>query len=253
MPRSGYLWSALCVVAVTLPTAASAQRRTLTVISSDSQPIVYAYITVNGGSGQITDEKGEINLGAGKAKTLTVNVRRIGYQPWFGQIAFPDTAATLHITLGRIAQALATVSISGSESRAGVSLLMKGFYDRWEMRQKGLLSAIFIGPEELEFRHPDKITSMLYGLNGVRMVRNTKTGELMVTSTQIIDIKHGYCPLAIVIDGHQVYGGAIDDLLSADDVTAIEIYPRGGNMPISMQVQDAACGAIAFWTGSRKP
>jgi hypothetical protein len=253
MPRSRYLIPALLAVAVALPAAAAAQRRTLAVISSDSQPIVYAYVTVNGGSGQITDAKGEINLGTGKAKTLTVNVRRIGYQPWFGQIAFPDTAATLHVTLGRIAQELATVSISGSESRAGVSLLMKGFYDRWEMRQKGLLSATFIGPEELEFRHPDKITNMLFGLNGVRVFKNYKTGQLVVTSTQIVDLKHPLCPMAIVIDGHQVYGGAIDDMLSADDVTAIEIYSRGGNMPVSMQVQDAACGAIAFWTGSRKP
>ncbi len=118
---------------------------------------------------------------------------------------------------------------------------------------KGLLSATFIGPEELEFRHPDKITNMLYGLNSVRIVRNSKTGQLMVTSTQIVDVKHGYCPMAIVIDGHQVYDAAIDDILSADDVTGIEIYSRGGNMPITMQVQDAACGAIAFWTGSRKP
>ena len=253
MRHTRFLFAALVAVAVAPPTTVAAQRRTLTVVSSDSQPIVHAYVTVNGGSGQITDQKGEIDLGTGKAKALTVNVRRIGYQPWFGQVAFPDTAATVHLTLARIAQTLATVSISGSDSRAGVSLLMKGFYDRWEMRQKGLLSATFIGPEELEFRHPDKITNVLYGLNGVRIVRNNKTGQLMVTSNQIIDIKKGYCPMAIVVDGHQVQGGAIDDLLSADDVTGIEIYSRGGNMPITMQVQDAACGAIAFWTGSRKP
>ena len=51
-------------------------------------------------------------------------------------------------------------------------------------------------------------------------------------------------------DGNKV---VIDQILEANDVTAIEIYPRGANMPISLQVANPACGVVAFWTGSRKP
>jgi len=36
-----------------------------------------------------------------------------------------------------------------------------------------------------------------------------------------------------------------------NDVMAIEVYERGGNMPISLQVNDTKCGVIALWTGSR--
>ena len=265
---------ALC----SIPLAASAQQHKLLVVSSDSQPIAYAYVTVNGGSGVITDEKGEIGLGAGRAKTITVNVRRIGYAPWFGQLAMPDTAAVLRVTLGRIAQTLSTVSISESESRTVLSLTMRGFYNRWEMRQKGLLSATFIGPEELEFRHPDKITNVLRGLNGVSF-------RLSIEHELVAFGLGGQCQMAIVVDGIEqcassgcqqrthgasITGGGdpvrdgrgglseqnavlIDRVLEANDISAIEIYPRGGNMPISLQVPDTACGVIAFWTGSRKP
>lgn len=267
------------LLALAAPLVASGQQRKLIVISSDSQPIAYAYVTVNGGTGMITDEKGEVSLGAGKTKTVTVIVRRIGYAPWFGQLTLPDTAALLRVTLGRIAQNLATVSVSGSASRAGLSLTMKGFYDRWEMRQKGLLTATFIGPEEIEFRHPDKITNVLRGLNGVSFRQS-------VENQQVAFGLNGQCQMAIVVDGIEqcptagcnpsahgasISGGRptpgagrgnvlseqtavlIDRILEANNVSAIEVYPRGGNMPITLQVADPACGVIAFWTGSRTP
>ena len=275
MPRTRWLVVLGFVATLASPAAARAQSRTLLVVSSDSQPIVYAYVTVNGGVGQITDAKGQISLGAGKAQTITVNVRRIGYAPWFGPLTLPDTAAVIRVTLGRIAQSLATVSISGSASRAGLSLTMKGFYDRWEMRQKGLLSATFIGPEEIEFRHPDKITNVLRGLNGVSFRQS-------IENEQVAFGLNGQCQMAIVVDGIEqcplsgcnpsshgasIMGGGgagrgglseqtavlIDRILEANDISAIEVYARGGNMPVSLQVADPACGVIAFWTGSRKP
>jgi hypothetical protein len=275
MPRLRWPATFALAAATVVPLVVHAQQRKLLVVSTDSQPIIYAYVTVNGGVGIITDERGEVSLGAGRTKTVTLNVRRIGYAPWFGQLTLPDTAAVLRVTLGRIAQSLATVSVSGSASRAGLSLTMKGFYDRWEMRQKGLLSATFIGPEELEFRHPDKITNMLRGLNGVSF-RQSKENE------QVAFGLNNQCQMAIVIDGieqcpvggcnasshgasitpHGVPGSGglseqnavlIDRILEANDISAIEVYPRGGNMPVSLQIADPACGVIAFWTGSRKP
>jgi len=153
-----------------LPFAARGQERKLKVVSTDSTPVVYAYVTVQGGIGQITDENGEVSLGAGKKQTLTVRVQRIGYQPWFGKVDLPDTAAIVRIPLARIAQSLSAVTVTGNATTRALQLT--GFYDRWMMRQKGALSAVFIGPEELEFRHPDKITNVLRGLNGVSFRRS---------------------------------------------------------------------------------
>jgi hypothetical protein len=265
-----------CIAAI--PSAGHAQLRKLRVVAADTLPIPFAYVTVEGGYGQITDEKGEVSLGAGKRQTLTLRVQRIGYQPWFGKLDFPDTAAVLTVQLARIAQSLSAVTVTGTA--AIKSLQLTGFYDRWMMRQKGALSAVFIGPEEIEFRHPDKITNMLRGLNGVTFRRSCE-GELVAFSATNL------CPMAVLVDGTQqcpssgckgtatmlgVSGAQsshpncddprglnattaviIDQFLNAGDVAAIEVYNRGGNVPVSISAWDQACGIIAFWTGSRKP
>jgi hypothetical protein len=267
-----------CIVAIALLAATAstlpAQLRKLRVVSTDSVPIVYAYVTVEGGTGQITDEKGEVNLGAGKRKTVTVNVRRIGYQPWFGKLELPDTASVQTVTLTHVALTLGEIVVTG---RASISPFLQPFYDRWLMRQQGVLSATFIGPEEIEFRHPDRITNMLSGLNGVSFRRTTQN-DLVAFGY------NGTCQMAIVVDGTRQCPGSgckcnacagnmpeiggnavrpaplsdltavpIDRVLDANDVVGIEVYTRGGNMPVSLQVDDPGCGVIAFWTGSRKP
>ena len=267
-----------CVAALALvalaASGAPAQMRKLKVVSADSEPIVYAYVTTDGGIGQITDENGLVNLGAGKARTLTVSVRRIGFQQFFGNVSLPDTAAVLTVTLPRIAQALGEVRVSAGRGSAPVAL--QGFYTRWLMRQKGLLSASFIGPEEIEFRHPNKITNMLDGLNGVSLVQGAMGDRYAMGY-------NGLCQMAIVLDGvrqcpgmgckcdecgmngvnmlsslkkpvlDDLHAVAIDHLVDANSVAAVEVYPRGGNMPVSLQVSDNACGVIAIWTGSRTP
>ncbi|HEV8411680.1 MAG TPA: hypothetical protein VGQ30_14305 [Gemmatimonadaceae bacterium] len=254
----------------TLPPAIYAQTRRLKVIREDGGPIEYANVAVEGGLNQITDDSGFVSFGAGKRTTYNVRVMRIGYAPWFGKLELPDTAATLLVTLPFSTQVLKKVVVTDT-SHTHVGLTMKGFYDRWMMRQKGLLSAVFIGPEELEFRHPDKITNMLRGLNGVCVgpaIITHDGGKTTGWSTQmyafsshsgemIPNQRCPMCPMAVVIDGQQQYPPAqpgvvsIDRLLDANDVAGIEVYARAGNMPISLQVNDTKCGVIAFWTGSR--
>lgn len=284
-PSSALAVALAAALVVALPSAGQAQLRKLKVVSSDSLPIVYAYVAVEGGVGQITDEKGEVSLGAGKKQTLTLRVQRIGYQPWFGKLDLPDTAAVFTVQLARIAQSLSTVTVTGTAQTR--SLKLTGFYDRWMMRQKGTLSAVFIGPEELEFRHPDKITNMLRGLNGVSFRRSCE-GE------QVAFGINGTCQMAILVDGNRqcpssgckgldggtsgalsrirpserpgASGGCtsslnlnatnaviLDQILNANDVAAIEVYNRGGNVPVTISASDQACGIIAIWTGSRKP
>ena len=245
------------ILALLVPTILGAQARVIRVVSSDGEPVAFANVIVEGGITQITDAEGKVSLGAGKRQTLTLNVRRIGFSPWFGKIDLPDTAAVLLVSLPRLAQTLSTVTVSG-ETAAKSPLALSGFYDRWLMRQKGVLSAVFISPEELDFRHPDRITNMLYGLSGVQMsracVESTGRGSCL---QGLVAFRPGCGPMAIVIDGQQQYapkGGKvnIDMLLDANDVAAIEIYVRGGNTPINFQFQDTRCGVIAFWTGSRR-
>ena len=283
MPR----FSRSVLIGITLAvsaTVARAQQRKIKVVGPDSTPIMYAYVAVEGGDGKISDELGEVSLGAGSKQTLKLRVQRIGYQPWFGSLQLPDTAVTVVVQLPRLAQALSTVRVKGTpETRA---LQLTGFYDRWMLRQKGTVTGVFIGPEEIEARHPDKITNMLNGLNGVRLQRSCEGSTVAFNAS-------GQCQMAVLVDGTRqcpsggckgmdtgmsggltAMGGPpgpkklncdsplildavtavlIDQVLEANDVTAIEVYNRGGNVPSSLSVSDQSCGIIAFWTGSRKP
>ena len=110
--------------------------------------MAYANISVNGGTTLITNENGEVGLGAGTLRGLTLSVRRIGFAPWFSKVDVPDAPPVFTITLARVGQQLGAVQITGRKNPS--SPFVQGFYDRWMMRQKGLLSAVFIGPEELE-------------------------------------------------------------------------------------------------------
>lgn len=229
---------------------------TLRVVSPDGQPVVYANVSIGGGGVQITNEKGELALGPGRLHAAKASVRRIGFTPWFGTLDFPDTTSVVTIELAYVAQNLGEVKVTGR--KAPSSPFVQGFYDRWLDRQKGLLSATFIGPEELEFRHPDLISNVLRGLNGVTLV-NYGHMKLIAMSAIVQN-----CEMAIVVDGKQHYPDLIpgsrppqyavfiDEIVPADEVMGIEVYPRGGNMPISLQVDDTRCGVIAFWTGSRR-
>jgi hypothetical protein len=250
-----------------VPASALAQTTILKVIGIDSVPVPFACVSVEGGTASITDEKGTVSLGATRHRTLTVEVRRIGYQPWFGKLEFPDSATTFTVKLPRIAQQLEGVTVTGQVVKTQLELV--GFYDRWMQRQKGTLSATFIGPEELEKRHPSRTSDMLYGLNGVIMV-HADNGAICAKGNG------GSCFMTVLFDGNVLRpsppvicpgaatahigrlpsagpgGPDINQYIDASEVAAIEIYARGGNMPISLQAADNACGVLVIWTGSRK-
>jgi hypothetical protein len=254
-------------VAINVPVVAGAQTSMLKVIGNDSIAVPFAWVTVEGGVASITDEKGQIGLGAMRKKTLSLDVRRIGYQPWFGKITLPDTAVNLTVVLPRVGQQLASVNVTGE--RVKTALELAGFYDRMLMRQKGVLSATFIGPEELDKRHPSRTTDMLYGLNGI-VIMHAPNGAMCARGNG------GSCFMTIMLDGAVLRptgnvclgpstlhigsrgtassdrGPDINQYIDVNDVAAIEIYARGGNMPVSLQAADNACGVLAIWTGARK-
>lgn len=270
---------AALVVTTACASQGLAQSVLLRVVSTDSTPIPFAWVSVRGGLALITDDAGRVSLGQAKRQHLNVEVRRIGYLPWFGKVEIPDTAATLTVVLARTAQQLSKITVTGERLKSRLELA--GFYDRWQMRQKGALSATFIGPEEIEKRHPSRGSDLLYGINGVSLMRTPRGGVVAKGNG-------GTCFMAVLLDGrplcpragchttpataqnapqmtappHDASAGAetlddiavdLDQYVDVNDLAAIEVYARGGNMPVSLQANDSACGVIALWTGSRQP
>jgi hypothetical protein len=68
-----------------------------------------------------------------------------------------------------LAQRLGSVSVTAGKIES--SLELNGFYRRWLDGQKGVTSAVFIGPEEIEKRNTSRASALLGGVTGVELYK----------------------------------------------------------------------------------
>ncbi|MFI5243959.1 MAG: carboxypeptidase-like regulatory domain-containing protein [Gemmatimonadales bacterium] len=259
---------------------AFAQQRVIRVMGDDGQPVAFANVTLTGERPKITNERGEVEIGPAARAALAVDVRRLGYEPWYGSITVGDTVMSVQVTLRRISRRMFTVKIT--DSSYGVPAYLRGFYERMLARQRGIGNGLYLTPEELDTRNAGMASALLQGLNGVSL-RHTSTGKIVAMSVG------GSCEMTVLIDGHRACPASgcdsrapssqapaqttsrrgrsvaatpppsddqfvlLDNLLGANEIAAIEVYPRGASIPQSLPAgSDVSCGLIAFWTGARK-
>jgi hypothetical protein len=267
--------------------SARAQQRTIRVMGDDGQPVAYATVTLHGERPKITNEKGEVATGTAARPALLVDIRRLGYEPWYGTVALGDTTTVAQVSLHRLSRRMFTVTVTDSSNL--VPWYLRGFYERMLARQRGVGSGVYLTPEEIDRRSTNLATTLLQGLNGVALQR-TRTGKIVAMSTS------GGCQMSVLIDGHRVCpaGGCdaaspaasaavaaaaaapagaagrraraaaakaessddqfvtLDDIVGVNEIAAIEVYPRGATVPQSLPASDVACGLVAVWTGSSK-
>src|SRR5579871_1057015 len=106
------------------PRPASAQRyfyktTTLKIIGTDSVPVPFAVITVDG-EPRIANEKGELDIGKATDKTMELEIRRIGYAPLVGTVVFPDSETLKVLMLARISRNLSPVVVNASSASAAL-------------------------------------------------------------------------------------------------------------------------------------
>ena len=170
--RSAVVPALLVALSALAATSAAAQSTFIQITGDDHQPIPFAWIVVHGGITGIANERGELSLGSERKKTLTVDVRRIGYQPWSGKITLPDSASMQGVTLQRIAQTMPGIAVTGSTAKS--VLESEGFYDRWLKKQQGAFrDATFIGPEMIEARNAALTTDLLDRVLDVQFHRDS--------------------------------------------------------------------------------
>ena len=63
-----------------------------------------------------------------------------------------------------------------------------------------------------------------------------------------------YCYPTLYIDGVRVFNndGDLDAFVNVQDIRAMEVYPRGGSVPVEFQTLEG-CGSLVIWTGGRRP
>ena len=274
----------LCATAAGLavPRRAPAQQRTVHVVDDDGGPVAYANVTLKGERPLIANERGDAIVGTAARRGVTADVRRLGYEPWYGALELGDSVMSATVTLHRISRRMFTVRITDS-TRAAPAYL-HGFYERMLARQRGIGNGTYLTPEAVDQRNAPVTSALLQGMNGVSL-RHLDSGRRAAMNSD------GSCQMTVLVDGHVVCptggcdrGGAsqpapqqlnvgrrasiaprnmkvsssddqyvaIDDIVSENEVAAVEVYPRGGSVPPGLPTVDSSCGLVAFWTGGRK-
>lgn len=191
---------------------------------------------------------GEFTVSLDSAGEL--EIRRIGYHPYVLSLASrPDTA--IRVVLSPAARSLSAVTVLAERSR---TLAMHGFYERMADVEAGINHGFFITPEEIEARPGGRVTDFLLGRSAVR-VKLVSEGAFgrgrKGWQPQGVD----GCRMEIYLDGARFYplmgggnGSFIDDLVQANQVSGIEVYPRSVTAPPKYQSLNGRCGVMLIWT-----
>lgn len=279
--RTALAFTAIICGGALLPwSAARGQARVVRVTGDDGERVAFANVTLSGERPRITDDRGELALTARVGTPVTMDVRRLGYEPWYGTLAIVDTVPVVNVTLHRISRRMFTVKIT--DSSRTVPAYLRGFYERMLARQRGIGSGMYLTPEEVDKHNANLASALLQGINGVSLMHTT-SGKIVAMNSD------GSCQMTVLIDGHRVCpedgcdanspsssssapgagrkGGRtfvpkapprdgqfvlLDNLINENEIAAIEVYPRGTSLPASLPTVDASCGLIAIWTGGRR-
>lgn len=240
----------------------------LTLITEDGKRIATA----------VTDSSGSWLLNAPNPGVYFVEARRLGYQPWIdGPLDLqPGDAPVFVYHLRAAAIPLDPVEISAAATVRYLEL--SGFY----ARQRSDFGH-FMTPEDIQRRQAERITDMLTGLPGVRLVQvGAGVGGRHIQLRGGSLRREGICRPRVFVDGLMFMrgdsrplgvddfgnpeqlesleenidlerlfrGSSLDDIGHPSTIAAVEIYRSAVQVPVefggtSIQTQ---CGVIVIWT-----
>ncbi len=214
------------------------------IVDSLNEPVQYAVVTIaDVNIGTTADEDGKFRISGIVSGRTAFRVRRVGFEPIHFEIELPDSASVeVKITMRASPHTVAPVAISGVRE----PLKLVGFYERLAQGQ-----GHFITPEYLDRTRPSRSSDALINIPDVVVDRRGNRSRIMTSNQR--------CEYSLFIDGIQagepgsrVRTTSPDDLVSASDLYAIEVFPRNRGVParyLGMNHEDG-CGTILMWTKS---
>lgn len=254
--------------------AARAVVREVAIRDRGGQAIPYAVLTVKSGVNRVADASGIVELPAPiDADSAEFVVRRIGYRP-FGEWVRVVEDGRFIVEMDPLPRALNPRTIT---ERRDTPLARSGFYDRMERVRRGATVARFYTPEELDMRYVNQVSALLAGESYVKIERHN--------SRAILTGRSPGCAVAVIVDGMRMTGmveelytregqdevrrlgggpqgtarflasrTSVDELLSAQSVAGMELYPTAAAAPIELQraAGNGWCSILAIWSGDRR-
>jgi hypothetical protein len=193
------------------------------------------WISPNGGPRSVlTDSVGLFEVPEIPAGDHTLQVRRLGYRSRTVSLETraADTGRLPDITLEPIPKELREVLVVGTGDELNGKLA--GFYSRKASHRFGT----FIERESFVRSNPPRASQILRSVSGVQLQTSGRIGSVVRL--------HGCKPM-IWLDGQRVPGGELDEIVTANDVAAIEVYPTLGAIPPQFLDLSSRCGSIVVW------
>jgi hypothetical protein len=223
-----------------------------------SDRIRAAVVTVTNAAGEVvargeTNTDGFFRLTTPTPGRFLLSAQALGYGG-IDAVAVDVGLGNLSVLDVRMApQAVELEPIVVTAGRRAFHLEMQGFYRR---QADGF--GKFLTPELFEERRPRRVTDLMFGLSGTHVVESsTGIGRRAVYFRSGIR-PSGVCWPMVWVDRHLISTGgfagagaeptAIDDLIAAPDVHAVEIFRSPAEIPSEFNGPNAGCGVIVIWT-----
>lgn len=191
-----------------------------------------------------TDAAGFFRLPATRRDSLTLAVRRIGFQPLSTVLRAADlTGDTLLVIMNAVTQTLDAVSVKARDRRSALGL---GSFE--ERRSRGL--GVFVTRGDITRRNTLRLSDVVRNKRGVQVVRlsNGAFGVRFVAYPGRPGRPR--CVPALWLDGTRARDMEIDEV-PANTVEAMELYQSLSTTPFQFSSGGSTsewCGAVVIWT-----
>ena len=251
------------------------------VVISDSlgNRVPFAVVQVDSRTRRAASDSGVVLLELAAADSIKLSIRRIGFAPFDGWAKRTADGAAYDVRLAVLPQTLRAVQVRApSENR----LFRAGFYERMEGSFRITARSLFMTPEELELRNADRVTSLLQGVDFLRITRvRTGSGSASYDVANVVRGR-GRCTANILLDG-QIPPGIVEEVMAEEmrgtsfvgsnharptggpvipldqvvlpgSIAGIEVYQMASGAPVELRVKvkRPTCPLIAIWTGARR-
>ncbi len=211
------------------------------------RPVRGALVEVNGNTVAVSGADGSFTTTIPVAwGPNQLQVRHLSYAEATDNIWVinPDDVYAFDVVLVPIPVAVVPEIVVEVDRELRVYGRMRAFYER-----RNIGAGDFFTRREIEERNPNRVSDMLYGIPGVTLTPLGISG-VQISFDRSTQGLSGQCQSpAIYIDGAFAQGGLyLDQLVSPEQVEAIELYQGVVETPPQFMRGGNPCGVIVIWT-----
>jgi Carboxypeptidase regulatory-like domain len=212
---------------------------TLTDVNS-GRPIEGATVTLNGLYKAQSRDDGRYEVQGARVPegNSVVQVRRIGYESASYPFRVARDSQVVRVDLPLLPMAVQLEEILVEGRVVTVPPKLRDFFDRRDHAE-----GEFLTPWEIEANPTPRVSDLLRTLKYVRVIPTERGGNHVELGRGCWD------PPRIYIDGLEVPSVEIDDVISYQELAAVEVYSGAARIPhVFENPNRQGCGVIVLWT-----